>query len=55
MLAPHLKASRTHLKLSGAQELLRVYFYLGLDDKDIAVLLARRHGYVVSERNLKRI
>ena len=37
------------------QELIRLYFELGLHCKDIAALLASRHRYVVSERHLKRI
>lgn len=37
------------------QELVRVYFDLGLQYKDIAALLASRHGYVMSERNLRII
>lgn len=37
------------------QELVWLYFNLGLHYKDIAALLASRHGHVVSERHLKRI
>ncbi|XP_061739265.1 uncharacterized protein LOC133556012 [Nerophis ophidion] len=37
------------------QELIRLYFQLGLHCKDIAALLASRHRYIVSERHLKRI
>lgn len=38
-----------------SNELVRIYFNLGLHYKDIATLLASRHRYIVSERHLKRI
>ncbi|KAG8007301.1 hypothetical protein GBF38_012638 [Nibea albiflora] len=37
------------------EELVWLYFNLGLHYKDIAALLASRHSHVVSERHLKRI
>ena len=37
------------------ESLIRVYFNLGLPYKDITVLLARRHRYILSKRHLKRI
>ncbi|KAK0145716.1 hypothetical protein N1851_015376 [Merluccius polli] len=37
------------------EELVKLYFDLGLHYKDIVTLLASRHHYVVSERHLKRI
>lgn len=37
------------------QELIRLYFELGLHCKDIAALLPSRHRYIVSERHFKRI
>ena len=37
------------------QELVELYFNIGLSYKDITALLASRHRYIVSERHLKRI
>lgn len=37
------------------QELVKLYFSLGLNYRDITTLLAQRHQFIVSERHLKRI
>ncbi|XP_029975096.1 uncharacterized protein LOC115408457 [Salarias fasciatus] len=37
------------------QDLVELYFYLGLHHKDITTLLASRHRFIVSERHLKRL
>ena len=41
--------------MTTVQELVALYFNLGLTYKDIAALLASRHHHVVSIRHLKRI
>ena len=36
-------------------ELVKVYFYMGLSQKEIVGLLAHNHGIVISTRTFRRI